>query len=891
MKVTNDDRDSFESDLEARMSGDSTASSVFYTRASRNNAAHSFFKRYFKESEYDLGDEADCDNVFSFVDKFSNSEIKAADDGTFISAAAKAAAQSKNHLELMDNTLANLRDLFVKADYQNNSLEKLMTNYEARKEKFTRLNSIITSLPDDGGETQNDLLATLNEEILSVSSELFDEMNLTANKEVKSNNSNIIPSSPSINLLSPSKSPEACNERVHQENTVLAAVFSNLTKVKYKFPTRKDSDPDSDLEQNDLLRKQILPLITSETKSPLLKKLLTEKTGAGEIYDELLKIDKDGSNSKQYYKILMEIETPSSRTTSIDSNLSMFSTPSKSSEASSSNNSVAKSPSKKSSKANLSEELLTQNIKLMNLAKSKDPKWDPNNLITHDNFISYSIDDNLVSTFAITSEKRPNTQYGYFQKDHTTAYCALLVAAINSIPPIARSRDLPEYVEDVVNLILKNPIPKIKSPDDFDKRRRDTLSKLKLLDQDKSDLNELLKAHNLRSSNNDVCATVNIFLTQMNVDDWASFAQGGESRDEQKSIEYMTKLNKIYNLVGNLNEISSLKLSGGKKTEIFRPLFTALEKDLSDFPTQHLKDLGAMVNKEALTIELQDRNSVIGKLSNHFFEIFDLSYPHLKQTEKVGFIASDQQDQYMINVATGLMERHFKILGVMNSSALIGITDSVGADESFNQLTKNFLEKFFQESNNGKSTSPTARDLDNLTPDEWRSTPSSTSSGSLIFPEFGPLDNIPLNRKLFDGDSPNDLNTTITSKSISPTNLNENFKTLFSKLAIDAGKSGSEIKETILKNETEIFEFNKSFLLNHLSNLLKQSSIGAHKIMTGYYTQSLDTAHSNHQSGPSGEDDPKDAAPAKNAAPAQHICPKDSLHLTDAATTDHSRIY
>lgn len=911
-----DTEDSAELDLKERMSIDSTASSVFYSRAEQNNAAHSFFKYYFKDNSANGRDEdeekATGETTFSFMDKFSDSEITTGEEGSLTALAVKIAAESKTHLELLNKTSENLEQLFKDINYQNlrtskkdsgpqeNVFESLMAGFKSKKSELLNLNSIISQLPpQENNKNENSFLSTvLNEEIILACSEIFEQIKISSDREIKLNKSFIPTSNSNVDSSSLKKTIAPDDKKILEENKLLALTLKELSgakKMPYTFPNfPSNNPPEFYVAQNAEIRAKL----SSPTKDgrdllagkDLLKELLQEKTKAGEIYEELLQRHPD--KTKDFYKILKgelinDEEKPTAkhapsydlfdlenddndeglsnifsindlpttpqqeriasvnsgssmttamsdltlstkeRTASVDSSYSLHNSTSSQTIASPSrdiNEPHRESPETDTSHNSSSggykkpepHEFITLNDKLSRL-KSKYVPW--SDKIKHTNFISYSISDDLVSTFSITSEERPHTKDGYYQKDHTTAYCALLVAAINSIPAVARSRDLPRSVEGIINLMLPQSHNNFDTDEDFDQERRELVAKLKFNDNDdKSKVNNLLKIHNLRLANNSVCETVNDFLIEMNLDEWASFEQDGKNRatrDEGGAIQYMIGLNKTFNLAQNANAVYADPKLAERTLESLKQDLPLTSADSAYLKVSGLSEKALQEKEEEpLDITMSDPDSIIKTLSKNFFAIFDLSYPHLKQSKAVANIAGEQQDQYMIKVATLLMERHFKILGVVNNSTLVGIEDQVTGKDPFAKLAEKFLEEFFQEP--VETSKPPRQTSPDTTPENWNLAPNSS-------------------RSLISGDTTphQELSEKTISTPDSTSNSQESFRTLFSKLILDTNSHPVETISSPLRTE-EIFEHNKKLLTELLTGTLRETSIKANKIITGY---------------------------------------------------------
>lgn len=778
-------------------------------------------------------------------------------------------------------------------------LEKLVADFEIKKARLTRLHSIIHANNSKSSDATSpsiaeEILKALNEEIIDVCSKVFEKITLSALKEETDNNQHIrTPNASSASLDFAETDP------ISEENKLLSNASYSLSSKKYDLnesskeelnATLRQDLKSTSLDENNYMIAELPPEADPEATLELFSSLFAEPTeeesnthspiaepesaenpdnsadpiipeSPQESFTISSKFHSDSSLLRSIQTLIEDYEAPGTIFTKLveedDINPEHHLNYLRGKELSKST--VERSP-RKNQKEDRTPEFKAKNdiIRKLVAGDKVEPIPTKGKPLPTTDFISFDIDENLTSTFSVSSKKRPfiANATDSKQKDHVTAYCALLVAAINSIPSTERSRNLPQSVKEIVNLVLATPLP-IEEPEvNFDEIRRNQLKEFasaypSLNKQDRDDINKLLKTRNLRSSNQAVCKTINSFLSQMNQDPWASFEQGGQDRkslNEGEAINYMAEINEAYHLVAaSVNPKT-------KDSEVLQQELLAFSQKHPNYLKKVKNDLGEETWKV-----VPNTDSILGKLPQYFAQIFDLSYPHFRDSEALKHLGGEDKEQNMRKTTQMLLKRHFKILGAINSSSLVEIKnhlESTGENRNpFREVVEKFLDNFFQEP------------VQKVTSDN----PNLKRSGS-------------------------DYDPNLASESSDVLGSNENFKTLFSQhkisrnIASKSTRSYAE-EEAIFDNleeefpasagkiaaETpeEIFELNKQFLLHHLTNFFQYTATKANMILNGYRQETYS---------------PKEASAAAKLAAIQNPTQdtKESANKTDTPTQHFS---
>ncbi len=660
----------YESDT---MSVGSTASSLFLPDATRDNTAHSAVRYFFRANP--------GVNKVSLVDKISGVPIDHGEEGSLIHVAVQSAAESEDCFGLMDKILEKTQELVQ--DLRDQSYINLFKGYKKKANQFATLKPFIEHLTERDEEGRVELLSILSDEILISSSEFLEEIEMVSSLKLQKSNSRIASSaatkataaSADVAVAADVKMPAAKKEA---KALTLADKVSReigyFEGVLKKFSKSARSEDVTEEMYNGQLRQEILASAAGDLKIKKAQDLISLRPNLGEVYDEM-----------------------------------------------SANVDVKKSASTKDKASSEGlESAERSNRKLQRILSAAQLPEEESAGATK--FTHYSIDRTLTPKFSVLTSERPNTRYyGRSQKDHTTAYCALLMAVINSIPLISRSRDMPHQVLQMVNLILAIPIDgrTLRSSRRSDEARRSRIEQLQQGDVaeverckgDYKNLNNLLKVRDLRIANEDVCRIVDEFLIRMNEEEWATFPQGKNSRKESEAVDYITKLNKVFNFVESIKQISSdvsLMDEGAKKNN-WEKLLRTLRENLVNTLSQRDGTIIHGIEVNNLTtdpsIVISDPSLFVRELSTHLFELFDLSYSHLKETDQVK-LDGEYSDEFMLNVATGLMERHFKIFAAMSGGVISRVKNGSEQEQGIlNELVDRFVENFFQQPSAAQSLS------------------------------------------------------------------------------------------------------------------------------------------------------------------------------------------
>ncbi len=275
-------------------------------------------------------------------------------------------------------------------------------------------------------------------------------------------------------------------------------------------------------------------------------------------------------------------------------------------------------------------------------------------------FFASSISEDLSTKFSVITSKRTKTandevidlgdgktKTKNHDYDHVTAYCALIESFIRSIPSEYRARELSEFVVERLNLVLSEPMSfDLSSRSGIDKKRRDLLAKLGLEEgnEKREVISNLIKRCDLREVNGEICEISERFLREINREEFSAFPQGGGGHNEGEALK----------IIRDLNDLSE-----------------PLSLDNCEVPMQ--------------------------QFSQAIFQIFDLKYGSLSELVGKEYVG-DAQDYKMMEVVRKSIERHFRVIGVVASSAIYNLS---GGEEdvqnTLDQLTESFLVKFLAE--------------------------------------------------------------------------------------------------------------------------------------------------------------------------------------------------
>lgn len=329
------------------------------------------------------------------------------------------------------------------------------------------------------------------------------------------------------------------------------------------------------------------------------------------------------------------------------------------------------------------------------------------------NLVTYTIDKTtLESRFIAKTSERPYTFDSQHQDDHVTAYVALVESFINSLLPIYRARDMVDQVEERLSLVFDDEAAVSSNPrlrghrhHNCDEKRKKLIKNLShdFDENDKEEINKLLKIKNLRAVNADICDVANEYLRDINAEEYGTLEQGGKTNAEDAAILYISSLNNFFTY-------NSLESSIQK----------ALENDLSEQRKTNLQNiLGALNDKFSAqqqvrspsldflstSLNTNQLERIEADLSMNLIRIFDLNLDALRKSPQIINIVDEELKNYqMKEVANDLINRHFRVFGVVIGAALEGIEKS---HEDGARLIETLPERFL----NSIFDNPSFKDL------------------------------------------------------------------------------------------------------------------------------------------------------------------------------------
>ena len=355
---------------------------------------------------------------------------------------------------------------------------------------------------------------------------------------------------------------------------------------------------------------------------------------------------------------------------------------------------------------------------------------------SHKVFASALLGNNDVLRYNIGTD-RPYTENGALQKAHISAYTSMVVSAVSSFPPLARIDSLLSNLLDRLNLALNDdqqldPYKVIPDPDilecELDKNRRFTVSGLKLypaiiLEQEVDQIEELLRVNNFRVIGNNVAALVDAYLRVNNATEYGTLehfhkvplriAEESELTDYEQPFEEGTSshfLEKINKICGNVQCYNKIKETIGV-VDSSEP--TNLEK------IKNYKKALEFV-KESLTKEeeiiftygdkgvtFENNNKMKEEYFKHVNNLCDLSEraflfrleeeqeKRRKRAEVTGNIEPSPAVKTPEEVLTNILERHFRVIGVVSGSFLFEMNN---IDPDFiRDISTRFLDKLCEQ--------------------------------------------------------------------------------------------------------------------------------------------------------------------------------------------------
>jgi len=300
----------------------------------------------------------------------------------------------------------------------------------------------------------------------------------------------------------------------------------------------------------------------------------------------------------------------------------------------------------------------------------------------------------LVYNFRTNS--RPDTAHGSSQKDHVTAYVALVISFINSIPPIARTENMVGNLLSSLKQALApdqeigKKIAKEIEQDLYDSDRRSLIESLKNHPEvvNKSDvdlIDDLMKINNLRDVGQKSCDIANEFITKINATKNGSLKRADASSDtgyarpsdEGTSIEYIAKLNAISSNVQCLRELNGKLelLEQEAKSNMSQDLTVKIQNitNLRDHAQENLqevlsgKPLLDEVDVNTSGIKVKNDEVLLNKFTQHFFNIFDLDFDALdgQMRKDMKLVGKEKQTKAINAGVISLIKRHARIVGVV----------------------------------------------------------------------------------------------------------------------------------------------------------------------------------------------------------------------------------
>ena len=349
----------------------------------------------------------------------------------------------------------------------------------------------------------------------------------------------------------------------------------------------------------------------------------------------------------------------------------------------------------------------------------------PINSLDHDQtkhdttFVTYTLDHNNVLKFNIRTDKRPNTYFGDSQKDHVTAYVALAVSFLNSIPPVAKLDHFPHNLIKRLNLALgeENNAQFIQvPPTNLEGKRRELKKAVKddLISKNSSssqtegeeiviESDRLVKLHNTREIGELTCKISNRFISIINATQYASLPRlenVGKNNNTDASSEnngYRLPPNESYaiNFFTNLDEKSAFNnltlspeaieereknietLDGAKKEKEQKSL--SYRKRMNNVLNKHFKSKNPVKKENSskkASNNTQDEMPFEDIFAHHLSNMFDLNYDGLSdcikdERNKAGLSTTKRAlDAAIETISSSLVQRHFAIIGVVTGNFL-----------------------------------------------------------------------------------------------------------------------------------------------------------------------------------------------------------------------------